>query len=482
MLDTLSQMLWPLLACFILVGIHAYLGIHVIARKVIFVDLALAQIAGLGAVYGVFLGLSFESDVLLIKLVSVIFTLFGACLFSMTRTHNEHVPHEAIIGIIYAAALSMTVLMTANLPHGADEVQQMLAGSILWVTPREVMYTGLLYSAVGLFHWCFRKQFFLLSNERAAQAVPTFHARVWDFWFYATFGVVVTSSVGMGGVLLVFGFLVIPSVMGVMLASSTRARLIIGWGSGLVASIIGVWVSYYLDLPSGPTIVVILGVFLAVITVYKELIRKQTRYNGIIHIIFFICMMMALLLGPKIVQQFADVEKNASLRHRLEHDEENFSEKKQVLENMLSSTDKSEVINALGEIERLKVIDLMPKTVDMLFSKDASVREKAIRLQESMNNTAALASLKKLFLEEQDDFIKIGIGEALLGLGDSEGFSFLATVLNSPSELVRSDALDHIRKWLKDAPSEESLKKIFTGTPKIIFDAANKEYILNITK
>lgn len=481
MLDTVSQMLWPLLACFILVGIHAYLGIHVIARKVIFVDLALAQIAGLGAVYGVFLGLSFESDVLLIKLVSVVFTLFGAVLFSMTRTHNEHVPHEAIIGIIYAAALSMTVLMTANLPHGADEVQQMLAGSILWVTPHEVMYTGLLYSAVGLFHWFFRKQFFLLSNERAAQSVPTFHARLWDFWFYATFGVVVTSSVGMGGVLLVFGFLVIPSVMGVMLASSTRVRLLIGWGSGLVASIIGVWVSYYLDLPSGPTIVVILGAFLAVVTVYKELIQKQTRYNGIIHIIFFICIVIALYFGPKIVQQFADREKSAALRHRLEHDNEDFSEKKQVLEKMLISMDKSEVINALGEIELLNLTELLPKTLDLLFSKDASVREKAVRLQESMNNAAALAPLRKLFEHEQDDFIKIGIGEAVLGLGDPEGFSFLATLLNNPSELVRSDALDHMKKWLEDI-SEENLKKIVTGKPKIIFDAAHKKYIIDMDK
>src|SRR5579871_3625160 len=159
MLEAFSHMLWPLLACFVLVGIHAYLGIHVIARKVIFVDLALAQLAALGAVYGVFIGISIEVSPWLLKAVSVVFTLFGALLFSFTRSTDDRVPHEAIIGIIYAAALSMTLLLTANLPHGADEVSQMLAGNILWVTPREVIYTAILYAIVGFFFLLFQKAF-----------------------------------------------------------------------------------------------------------------------------------------------------------------------------------------------------------------------------------------------------------------------------------------------------------------------------------
>lgn len=274
MLEAFSLMLWPLMACFILVGIHAYLGLHVIARKVIFVDLALAQIAGLGAVYGLFLGLSFEHDIWHIKLISVAFTLVGALVFSLTRTHNEKIPHEAIIGIIYAAALSMTLILSANLPHGSDEVSQMLSGSILWVTPPEVIYTGCLYAVVGLIHWLFRKHFFALSSELALNTPPTLHTRLWDFLFYATFGAVVTSSVGIGGVLLVFGFLVIPSIIGVMTAQSIKARLLVGWGTGVLASIIGVVLSYQFDLPSGPTIVVVLSAFLLLIGLSRVRQRK----------------------------------------------------------------------------------------------------------------------------------------------------------------------------------------------------------------
>lgn len=271
MFEAISLMLWPLLACFVLVGIHAYLGLHVIARKVIFVDLALAQIAGLGAVFALFLGFSFEHDAWQIKLISVSFTLVGAIIFSLTRMHDETIPHEAIIGIIYAAALSMMLILSANLPHGSDEVSQMLSGSILWVRASEVVYTGCLYSVVGFIHWLFRKQFFALSSEFALNTQLSLHARLWDFLFYASFGVVVTSSVAIGGVLLVFGFLIIPSVIAVMISGNVRVRLLIAWACGLIASIIGVVLSYHFDLPSGPTIVVVLAGFLLIITLSRRL-------------------------------------------------------------------------------------------------------------------------------------------------------------------------------------------------------------------
>lgn len=267
MIEEFSHMLWPLLACFILVGIHAYLGIHIIARKVIFVDLALAQIAGLGAVYAVYIGLSIEADPLWIKTISVAFTLLGAFLFAFTQKSDEKIPHEAIIGIIYAAALSLTVLLTAKLPHGAEEVSQMLAGNILWVTPEEVMTTALLYAAVGVIHFIFRKPFFTLSKDISCGRTLTAKQKSWDFLFYATFGVVVTSSVGIGGVLLVFGYLVIPSVIAVMLASSSKTRLICAWSIGLLISMVGVISSYYLDLPSGPTIVVLLAGVLIMVSI-----------------------------------------------------------------------------------------------------------------------------------------------------------------------------------------------------------------------
>ncbi len=475
MFEAWSQMIWPLVACFILVGIHAYLGIHVIARKVIFVDLALAQIAGLGAVYGVFLGLSFESDLLLIKLVSVIFTLLGAGLFSMTRTDNEHIPHEAIIGIIYAAALSMTILMTANLPHGSDEVQQMLAGSILWVQPQEVIYTGLLYAAVGLFHWFCRKQFFALSHELALRHHPTGHTRFWDFLFYATFGVVVTSSVGIGGVLLVFGFLVIPSVIGVLLAGSTRSRLFIGWSSGVIASIVGVVFSYYFDLPSGPTIVVFLGLFLALVAIYKE-IRGACHRQGITHGLLIIGLGALFIFMPQLLRMsFKGQQEKVAMHHQLGHQDQ--GARALNVEKMLTKQ-KDEILEALNEIERAQIHELLPKTLPLLSSSDTLIREKAIALQASMHNRAALNELKKIFPKEKDDFLKIGIAEAVLSLGDVSGFSFLGPLLDYPSELVRSDAAEHVRKWLQSAPADDKKLKAWLQSQHIVFDEETRSYLI----
>lgn len=297
----LHDMLWPLLACFVLVGIHAYLGIHVMARKVIFVDLALAQIAALGAVYGVYVGLSFAWHPLLIKCVSVIFTLMGALLFALTRTHGERIPHEGVIGIIYAAALSLTILLTGHLPHGAEEVTQLLSGSILWVTPKEVMASFWLYLLIGGIHFVFRRQFFIMSSDEAAIKQSGLNAKLWDFLFYATFGVVVTNSVSMGGVLLVFGFLVIPSLIGILLASTLTKRLIIGWLTGGLVSTVAVVISYEFDINSGPTIVVMLALVLLAIAIALELKRHFARSIGFL--IGIVLIISLLVVFPEIRSQ-----------------------------------------------------------------------------------------------------------------------------------------------------------------------------------
>jgi zinc/manganese transport system permease protein len=277
MAEAFSLMMWPLLACFVLVGIHAYLGVHVIARKVIFVDLALAQLAALGAVYATYAGLSLDAEPALVKLVSIAFTFFGAVLFSFTPKNVDIVPREAFIGIIYAGALSLTILLTSSLSHGAEEVQQLLAGNILWASPEEVISTAILYIVIGLIHFLFRKPFFALSYELANEATLNRSQRLWDFLFYATFGIVVTSSVSIGGVLLVFGYLIIPSVMSVMLANTTRMRLLLAWGSGLLISTLGIVVSYFFDLPTGPTIVVLMGLLLVLVAIVMNLLRGMQK-------------------------------------------------------------------------------------------------------------------------------------------------------------------------------------------------------------
>lgn len=435
MLEAFTLMLWPLLACFVLVGIHAYLGIHVIARKVIFVDLALAQIAALGAVYGVFIGLSLSADGWMIKAVSVSFTLIGALLFSFTRTPDERVPHEAIIGIIYAAALSMTLLLTANLPHGSDEVSQLLSGNILWVTPSEVLSTAALYAVVGLIHIMFRRQFFLLSGGDFHKLGPAFKPKLWDFLFYATFGVVVTSSVGMGGVLLVFAYLVIPSVIGIMLGTSTASRLIIAWTSGLLISFIGVVVSYYLDLPSGPTIVVGLGLLLVSISLLRELRNPHQRRRGLIHGALVVVLISVVLAVPVFfVSENGHQEDHAQMHHNASNDE------------------------------------VLAEAFVLLGSPDDKKRVVAIETLKKLADKRAIPVLKTAANNEGDPFIVIDIALVLTSLHDKEGLKLLHDIIEGPHpDLAKEDAFLHIKEWLPKAPAdvqdfarwfEENYKKI----------------------
>jgi len=251
----LQSMAWPFAACLLLAGILVYLGIHVLSRKVIFVDLALAQIAALGSVWGVLLGWDLHSDPWQVRAFSLAFTILGAVVFTWTRMRDERVPHEALIGITYAVALGATILASSHLAHGAEEVSELMAGSILWVRGPEILGTSLVFGAVGAFHWIFRRRFFLISLDPAAAEREGVNLRLWDFLFYVSLGFAVTSAVSIAGVLLVFSYLVIPAVVAMLFARKISTRLALGWIVGTVVSAIGCSLSYRFDLPSGPTIV-----------------------------------------------------------------------------------------------------------------------------------------------------------------------------------------------------------------------------------
>ncbi|OLE36357.1 MAG: hypothetical protein AUG00_10880 [Candidatus Rokubacteria bacterium 13_1_20CM_2_70_7] len=257
------ELLWlPFLACLVLTGIHAYLGLHVLARGVIFVDLALAQVAALGATAGLLAGHAAQSDAA--YYYSLAFTAAGAALFALTRERRGVVPQEAIIGIVYAVAASLTVLVLDRVPQGGEQIKQLLVGSILSVTGDEVARVAALYTAIGLVHWLCRRPLLAISLGGA----PPW-TRLWDFLFYLTFGLVVTSSVRMAGVLLVFSYLIVPAVAGAWLAPTLGRRLAIGWAVGFVVSVAGLSLSYLGDLPTGATIVATFGAVLAAVALAR---------------------------------------------------------------------------------------------------------------------------------------------------------------------------------------------------------------------
>jgi len=266
----------PFVASLILTGIHAYLGVHVVERGVIFVDLSLAQIAALGATIALLLPFSSgDPHGPEVYWVSLAFTFIGAAIFSLVRGHHSRIPQEAIIGISYAVASAAAILAMSKSTSQAEHLNHMLVGNIIAVSWHEVFKTAGLYGVVGLFHFLFRRQFLAISLHAEEPERTGLNVRFWDFLFYASFGFVVTSSVAIAGVLLVFCYLIVPSVAAMLYAETIGARLAIGWVMGTVVSAAGVYLSVVLDLPTGATIVCTFGAVLILMWLARPLIRPQ---------------------------------------------------------------------------------------------------------------------------------------------------------------------------------------------------------------
>ena len=261
MLGDMVSLLWaPFLMCLVLTGLHAYLGVHVLAREVVFVDIALAQIAALGAT-GAFL-VGYEADTRVSYFFGLAAASLGALVLSLTRSRGRHVSQEAVIGAVYAVSTAAAVLLADRAPHGAEHVRSMLIGNILTVRVPQVIEVGAIYLGIGLLHWVYRREFLLISTDPDAAFAQGWRVRLWDFVFYASFGVVVTTSVRIAGVLLVFSYLIVPALAGSLLGGTLATRLLVGWGLGALVSVIGMVASASLDLPTGATIVCAFGLTL----------------------------------------------------------------------------------------------------------------------------------------------------------------------------------------------------------------------------
>jgi len=273
----LFALLWaPFLMCLVLTGIHAYLGVHVVERGVIFVDLSLAQIAALGGTIALLLPISGgDPHAPVVYWISLAFTFLGAFIFSTIRVKRARIPQEAIIGICYAVASAAAILAMSKATSESEHLKDMLVGNILAVSWAEVAKTAGLYGAIGLFHYVFRHQFLAISLDHSRTHTHGRSVRFWDFLFYASFGFVVTSSVAIAGVLLVFCYLIVPSVAAMLYADSIGKRLAIGWTMGTVVSALGVYLSLQLDLPTGATIVCTFGLILIIMAAVRPLIQSR---------------------------------------------------------------------------------------------------------------------------------------------------------------------------------------------------------------
>ena len=278
-MDALSFMLWPLIASLILPWLLVYLGLHIVQRGVIFVDLALAQTAAFGTCIALLLG--YDTHDWQSYAFSLGFTFVGAVVLTFTRSRDQRVPQEALIGIVYVVAAAAAILALSKGSGGSEELQRSLVGELLVVRHTEVMKTFALFVVVGIVHFIFRKKFFAISADPDRAAASGINVRWWDFVFYMLFGLVVTSFVHIGGVLLVFSYLVVPAVCATYLVNSIVARFAVGWGIATLASVVSLFITAKADLPIGAAIVCVLGIALVLAAIAARFLKQKPKLDSL---------------------------------------------------------------------------------------------------------------------------------------------------------------------------------------------------------
>ena len=303
MTEALSLLWLPFLVALVLTGIHTYLGLQVLARNIIFVDLALAQIAALGATVAFMLGHPINSQGS--YAYSVLFTLVAAMLLATTRKWSGRIPQEALIGVIYVVAAAAAFLLVEKAPQGTEHIKQMLTGNILTTGADDLLVVTPLYILIGAVLWAAR--------ARLADPGEGWRGWLWDFFFYACFGIVVTSSVALAGVLLVFSFLIVPAAVGVIYADGVARQLAIGWVVGAAASLAGLVTSYAWDLPTGSAMVCVFGIALALAGLLRPIlyggrhrVRSAARAARVVVAALFIVSGMWLMIAPRADQPLLD--------------------------------------------------------------------------------------------------------------------------------------------------------------------------------
>lgn len=430
----LQWMMVPFLACLVLSVMHVYLGIHVIERKVIFVDLALAQIAALGATYAIVLGYDAATDPFAIAMFSLAFTFLGAGTFAIARMRKEKVPQEAFIGIIYAAASAGAILILSKSATGGEELKHMLTGDLLLVSLKTVGQTALLYAVIGVFHIIFRKKFLSISLDPEGARASGINIHLWDLLFYMSFGMVITRSVSIVGVLLVFSYLIVPAVIAQMWNSTLKGRLLIGWFVAVVASTAGILWSFYSDYPTGPAIVVMLAIFLVISGIAYYLANAQSKARALATIVaifaFGLLFLYALSEFRKPEAKEVKLSPVDLLLNELKENEE---------------AHQLDAISHLGDMRDTRIVPALTKVLQE--TKSEQVVETVAEALGKQKDPRAIPALSAAANNHYDDFLKLTIAQAQLAVGDQQGFATLIAILKSDEGgFARQQAIEILEK------------------------------------
>ncbi len=418
-MSALADKWWffPFLACLVLTGIHGYLGIHVLKRKVIFVDLAMAQIAALGAAYAVLLGYDPQGDAGAVHLFSLGFTLAGAAVIALTRMRHERVPHEAFIGIVYACASAAALLLLSKARGEGEQIKHMLVGNLLLVTPAKVGTMAAIYAAIGAFHWAFRGKFFRITEDPEGAEREGVSVRLWDFLFYVSFGIVITSSVAIAGVLLVFSYLVVPGVIAVMFADSTRARIGLAWGVGTAVSVVGMLASYRWDLATGPSIVAAFASALAAAGLVHYVGAHERSGVAVRRLLAGAAVVGLAVWGTTFLRKRPE----AHLHREDEHTR---------LVKALRSDDPARQMDAIDHLADGRdphaaepILQLLRRTQNDL------IIEHAAHALAKLNAVEAVPVLREVASHDLDPALRVDLARSILDLRDPSGFGILVAVL-----------------------------------------------------
>ena len=438
----------PFLACLVVTGIHVYLGIHVISRKVIFVDIALAQIAAVGATVAFLLGHDPKSEAA--YFFSLGFAILAAVIFALTRTKHERVPQEAVIGLTYATASAAAILLADISPHGAEHLHDLLAGSIVWVTPGQILKTAILYAAIGIFHVLFRKRFLLISLRPEEAYAQGINVRLWDFLFYLSFGVVITSAVQIAGVLLVFCYLVAPAVFAVMFFEDLKRRLITGWAMATVVSAVGLFFSY--DRPSGPTIMVCFAVALGLGGLARAIHHAPSRSRALATAAASLAVAAgigwSLFTFRPADHPHAGEEAGATTPSRAGSPEHGVGRGIDDLRAALRDTHENVRARAVDDLAATSDHRIIPDLVGALHDQSAAVRESAASALSRLGDPSALPALRHgLTNRDEDEWVRLRMAEAVAGMGDKNGIPVMLDLARSADAgLTRLQALTFLSK------------------------------------
>ncbi len=426
----LKWMLVPFLACLVLSINHVYLGIHVIARKVIFVDLALAQIAALGATYALTLGYDPNTNPLEVLLFSLAFTFVGAGAFAIARMRKERVPQEAFIGIIYAVASAAAVLILSKSATGGEELKHMLVGDVLLVSFPTVVNMAILYGSIGIFHAIFRRKFLAISLDPEAAESSGINIRLWDILFYMSFGVVIVKSVAIVGVLLVFSYLVVPAVIAQMFSDTVSGRLLLGWLAAILASMVGIVWSFYSDYPTGPAVVVMLGLFLVFSGIVYYVLHAPAQGRAVVNVTAMVLFSVLFFSG---LSYFRKGDSSAAAPKAAPID---------LLLNEIKTGEEAHQLDALTHLAELQDARIVPALTDLLSrTRSEQLVEATVEALRKQKDPRAVPALQRAAQGNYDDFLKLSIAKAQLAIGDREGFATLIKILkNEESVFARRQA------------------------------------------